>query len=85
MSDEKPPVQLNRRNAESVRQKIQISQLVNRLQKHGLGEVEMTSTQIDAAKFLINKRMPNLPERRELSGPDGGAIPMGMRITFVEP
>jgi hypothetical protein len=81
--DEKPPVQLNRRNAESVRQKIQISQLVNRLQNHGLGKVEMTSTQIDAAKFLINKRMPNLPERKEISGPDGGAIPLGIKVEFV--
>jgi hypothetical protein len=80
---DKPPVQLNRRNAESVRQKIQIIKLVKRLQDHAVGEVEMTSTQIDAAKFLINKRMPNLPERRELSGPDGGAIPMGMKVEFV--
>lgn len=57
---------LNPRNAESTRQKIQTTQLVKRLQGHALGEIEMTSTQIDAAKFLINKRMPNPPEQKDL-------------------
>ena len=76
---------LNPRNAESVRDRIKVTQLVERLQKHGLGEVEMTKTQVQAASFLINKIMPNPPERRELSGPEGGAIPMGMKVTFVEP
>lgn len=57
---------LNPRNAESTRQKIQTTQLVNRLQGHALGTVEMTSTQIDAAKFLINKRMPNPPEQKDI-------------------
>lgn len=57
---------LNPKNAESTRQKIQTTQLVKRLQGHALGEVEMTSTQIDAAKFLINKRMPNPPEQKDL-------------------
>ena len=59
---------LNPRNAESTRQKIQTTQLVKRLQSHALGEIEMTSTQIDAAKFLINKRMPNPPEDVNLNG-----------------
>jgi hypothetical protein len=66
----RPYVRLNPKNAESVRQKIQIVKLTKRLQKHALGEVEMTSTQIDAAKFLINKRMPNPPDttKHEHSG-----------------
>ena len=82
---ETPHVRLNQRNAESVRQRNQVRMLAKRLEDHGLGKVEMTSTQVDAAKFLINKRMPNPPERREFSGPDGGAIPVGMRLTFVSP
>ena len=57
---------LNPKNAEAARQKIQVTQLINRLQNHGLGEIEMTATQIDAAKFLINKRMPNPPELRDV-------------------
>lgn len=60
-------VRLNPRNAESTRQKIQTTQLVKRLQSHALGEIEMTSTQIDAAKFLVNKRMPNPPEDKNIN------------------
>lgn len=76
---------LNPRNADSVRDRIKVQQLVERLQNHGLGQIEMTKTQVQAASFLINKIMPNPPERKEISGPDGGAIPTEMRLTFVEP
>ena len=41
----------------------------------------MSPTQIDAAKFLLNKRIPNPPT--ELSGPDGGAIPIEATVKFV--
>jgi hypothetical protein len=60
-------VRLNRKTAEAVRQRIQTTQLVKRVQSHALGEVEMTSTQLDAAKFLINKRMPNPPEDKNIN------------------
>lgn len=76
---------MNTRNADAVRQRIQTVHLVKRLQDHALGECDMTKTQVQAASFLINKVMPNPPDRKELSGPDGGAIPVGMRLTFVEP
>lgn len=58
---------LNPRTAEAVRQRIQTTQLVKRVQGHALGQLEMTSTQLDAAKFLINKRMPNPPEEKNLN------------------
>jgi hypothetical protein len=58
---------LNPRNAESTRQKIQITQLIKRLQNHAFGEAEMTATQVDSAKFLINKRMPNPPESKDVN------------------
>lgn len=60
-------VRLNTRTADAVRQRIQITQLVNRLQNHVLKKVKMSSTQLDAAKFLINKRMPNPPEDKNLN------------------
>lgn len=72
---------LNPRNAESTRQKIQVTQLINRLQGHALGSIEMSPTQIDAAKFLLNKRIPNPPT--EVSGPDGGAIPFEATVKYV--
>ena len=48
---------LNKRHSDSCRQRIQTSQLLNRLQKHALGEIEMTTEQRDSAKFLISMSM----------------------------
>jgi hypothetical protein len=45
---------------EKTRQKIQTSQLINRLQDHGLGKIEIEKTQIDAIKILLNKTLPDL-------------------------
>ncbi len=45
---------------DSVRQKIRASQLVNRLEKHAHGEVEMSSTQVTAALGLLDRCVPKL-------------------------
>jgi len=44
-----------------IKAKIQTTQLINRLNKHIDGEIELTNTQIDAIKFLINKTLSNAP------------------------
>lgn len=61
-------------HSERVRQRIRVSQLTRRLQDNALGTITMTPTQVESAKFLINKVMSNPPERKELSGPYGGPI-----------
>lgn len=63
-------------HSERVRARIRLSQLVTRLQNNALGRngVNMTTAQIDSAKFLIGKALGNPPERKELSGPNGGPI-----------
>ena len=43
-----------------VRERIRVGVIVNRLQKHALGEVEMTPTQIRAAEVLLKKAIPDL-------------------------
>lgn len=43
-----------------VRAKIQASQIANRLQQHVNGEVELTATQVNAAKILLAKTIPDL-------------------------
>ncbi|MDH3740284.1 MAG: hypothetical protein OER56_01685 [Hyphomicrobiales bacterium] len=45
---------------ESVREKIRTSMLVNRLLDHALGNVDMSSTQVQSAKILIDKVLPSL-------------------------
>ena len=42
------------------KQRIRVGKLVGRLQRHALGVLEMTPTQIKAAEILLNKTMPNL-------------------------
>jgi hypothetical protein len=45
-----------------VRQKIQASNIINRLQKHIDGEVEMSSTQVTAALGLLDRSVPKLSQ-----------------------
>lgn len=42
------------------REKIRTSQLINRLEKHAFGEVELTQTQVRAIEILIKKTLPDL-------------------------
>lgn len=51
---------LNPHHSEMVRSKIQASQLINRLQDHVFGTVEMTPTQLKAAEVLLKKSLPDL-------------------------
>lgn len=53
---------LNPRHSDMVRQKIQASVLIDRLQKHVAGEVEMTATQISAAITLLDRSVPKLAQ-----------------------
>jgi hypothetical protein len=53
-----------------VRQKIRTSMLINRLQNHVLGRLDMTKTQLQAAGILLRKTLPDMiaqtVERRPL-------------------
>lgn len=59
-----------KRNAmwiEETRQKVQASQLINRLQDHVLGAVELSSTQVRAAEILLKKTLPDLTENKNVN------------------
>lgn len=51
---------LNRRHQEMVRDKIQTTQLLNRLENHALGELELSQTQIKSIEILLRKTLPDL-------------------------
>lgn len=59
---------LNSRQAESVRSHIQGTKLVQRLQDHVLGELEMTPTQVQAALALIAYVLPKPVQQVEQTG-----------------
>jgi hypothetical protein len=64
------------RHDDETRLKIQVSQLLNRLQRHVLGEVDMLPSQIQAAQILLKKALPDL-QAIELQGAgEGGSIPL---------
>ncbi len=61
---------LNTRQADTVKDHIKTTQLVKRLQEHALDDAQMTRSQIDAARILLKKTLPDLAVS-ELTGPDG--------------
>ena len=64
---------LNPRNQESVRRRIQATQLVKRLQDEALGKIELTDGQRESAKFLLTRAIsPPVPkddDGKSQSGP----------------
>ena len=74
---------LRKRHQEEIRTKIQTSQLINVLQDHALnGESEIPPSRMKAIEILLRKALPDLSST-EISGIDGGDIPIGVGITFV--
>lgn len=53
-----------------MRRKIQASQLVNRLNNHVLGKVELSPTQVRAAEILLKKSIPDLSSVEHSTDPD---------------
>lgn len=61
------------RHDENTRAKIKVSQIMNRLQKHIDGDVELANSQVKAAEILLRKSLPDL-QSVELTGKDGEAL-----------
>lgn len=51
---------IGRRHQEDVRGKIQATQIINRLYSAFTGEVELTAIQVNIAKTLLDKVLPDL-------------------------
>ena len=78
------PARLNRRHQQMVRDKIQVSQLINRLEKHIDGDLEMSPTQLNAAEFLINQGIGKAPQAVTVSGDEDAPLNLGLRVIFGE-
>jgi hypothetical protein len=55
---------------EKTKRLIQASQLINRLIQHAKGEIEMTQSQVNAAKIVIGKSIPDLKAMELSSDPE---------------
>lgn len=67
---------------EEAREKIKTTQLVNRLQDHGLGKVDLSPTQVTAINILLKKRIPDL-SAVTLTGDEDH--PVEMRFRWAQP
>lgn len=61
---------------------IKIGQIRDRLEKHALGKIEMSASQIRAAEVLLDKAVPSL-RSHEVAGPSGGAVPIAMHASVA--
>ena len=67
------------------REAIQTSMLINRVNSHALGDVEMSATQLQAANILLKKTLPDL-KATEVTGADGEALfPTDVNVNAVGP
>lgn len=51
---------LRKTHQDEVRTKIQTSQILNRVQDHVLGKIELSATQLRGAEILLKKTLPDL-------------------------
>jgi len=73
---------LNRHHSEDIRRKIQASVIVDRLQKHVKGELELSATQIQAANSLLDRSVPKLQLIQHI-GDEDGPIRLEATVRFV--
>lgn len=74
----------NAMNIAEAREKIKTTQLINRLQNHALGEIEMSSTQVRAVEVLLRKSVPDLANLT-LQGDANNPIPIVGELTWKAP
>jgi len=65
--------------------KNKIGNIMSRLNKHANGEVEMTATQITAAKLYLDKTLPSLSSTQHSGDPEGTPIPVNLTVGWVSP
>jgi hypothetical protein len=73
---------LNRHHSEEIRQKIQASNIIHRLQQHIDGEVEMSPTQISAAQTLLDRSVPKLSQIQHIGDPEN-PLDINHTVQFV--
>lgn len=64
---------LSRSHSDQVRQKIQASVIIDRLQKHFMGKLELSRSQLKAAELLLERSVAKLAQIQH-TGENGGAI-----------
>lgn len=67
-------VRIRKHHQDEVRARIQVSQIINVLEKQALGDgADLSASRLKAIEILLRKSLPDLSSI-ELTGADGGAI-----------
>lgn len=70
------------RHADETRARIQAAQIINRLHSHVMADTPiMDASQVNAAKALLNKVVPDL-QAMQVTGEDGGPVETSITIKF---
>ena len=64
---------LRKHHQDDVRAKIKVGNIIDRLEKHIAGEIELSPTQVTSARILLDKTVASL-SATEHSGPDGSPL-----------
>lgn len=73
---------LTKRQADNAKDAIRTGLLLKRLQDHVLNDKKMTSSQIDAARILLKKTLPDLAVT-QFRGDEDNPVQHSMTVRFV--
>ena len=68
---------LNKRHQDLVREKIKVAMILGRLERHVEGQIELSPTQVQSARILLDKSLSNAQTDVNLTG--------DVNITWPEP
>lgn len=74
---------LDRVHSERSRDRIKTTLLLDRVQGHALGEIEMTPSQLQAAFGLLDRTVPKLSQIQHVGDEDGGPIQHSHTVEWV--
>jgi hypothetical protein len=77
---------LKAKHQDDIRTKIQVSNLITRVQKYALGELDdedISSNRLNAIKMLLAKTLPDLSSVT-ISGDNENPLQIGVAIEFVK-
>lgn len=69
---------INKRHSDAIRAKIQASCLIHRLQQCGMGEIDLTSVQVNAINSLLDRTVPKLSQIQHVGDADN---PVSVALT----
>jgi hypothetical protein len=68
---------------DDVRAKIKVGNIIDRLEKHINGDIELSATQVTSAKILLDKTVASLSST-ELTGNSDKPLDMTATVRFVD-